>query len=427
MEPRFGFDLSQLRLHTDKRAADSAASVDAHAYTVGRHLVFGAGQYAPATAQGRSLIAHELAHAVQQGQSNEAAPTRISNPDEASEREAESVADHVIRMAPSSGFISRALGSNSRGTPPLARACMSKEACEKKKEKTPEELMQEETSKPENKAKREKREKACGATPPDPGCTADGHGRRAVQAEKLLHDWDPQRLKFIKKIVVDMDMESGFGALTGPCSNFTPPIPGGGICTLVPEWLEKQSEQFNTTMDPAIDGKPRDIWRDNTLAMLVHETEHARFNVTTIRQPRAGACQFDDIQTALTEIAAMLVEFPIWFRSVRENVSLKPQERVDRLNFWFTRRITGERQSFKSTLQTIYCKCECADADVYVKKTIEFSTADWTVEEKERFHSELNDPKWAEHQLRWPVKPPSQQGTPGSQQGATAAPNKPTP
>jgi hypothetical protein len=47
MEPRFGYDFSQVRVHTDARAAESARAVNALAYTVGRDVVFGAGQYAP--------------------------------------------------------------------------------------------------------------------------------------------------------------------------------------------------------------------------------------------------------------------------------------------------------------------------------------------------------------------------------------------
>jgi len=66
-EPRFGQDFSQVRVHTDGRAAESAAGLGALAYTVGRDVVFGHGQYQPHTGPGRELIAHELAHVVQQG------------------------------------------------------------------------------------------------------------------------------------------------------------------------------------------------------------------------------------------------------------------------------------------------------------------------------------------------------------------------
>jgi hypothetical protein len=67
MEPRFGYDLSQVKLHTDARAAESARSVGALAYAVDRHIVFGSGQYLPTSQSGRHLLAHELAHVVQQG------------------------------------------------------------------------------------------------------------------------------------------------------------------------------------------------------------------------------------------------------------------------------------------------------------------------------------------------------------------------
>ncbi len=63
---RVGYDFSQVRVHADSKAADSARAVGALAYTVGRDVVFGAGQYAPQTSEGRRLLAHELAHTVQQ-------------------------------------------------------------------------------------------------------------------------------------------------------------------------------------------------------------------------------------------------------------------------------------------------------------------------------------------------------------------------
>jgi hypothetical protein len=66
MEPRFGHDFSGVRVHTDSRAAESAQVVNAQAYTVGRDVVFGTGQYAPGTSEGRRLVAHELTHVVQQ-------------------------------------------------------------------------------------------------------------------------------------------------------------------------------------------------------------------------------------------------------------------------------------------------------------------------------------------------------------------------
>jgi hypothetical protein len=67
MEARFGVDFSQVRVHNDVGAASSAQDISAYAYTVGDDIVFGSGQYAPDTPAGRRLLAHELAHVVQQG------------------------------------------------------------------------------------------------------------------------------------------------------------------------------------------------------------------------------------------------------------------------------------------------------------------------------------------------------------------------
>src|SRR5437879_8758558 len=62
MSTRFGQDFSRVRVHADNRAAESARGIGARAYTVGEHVVFGAGEHHPASAQGRELLAHELAH-----------------------------------------------------------------------------------------------------------------------------------------------------------------------------------------------------------------------------------------------------------------------------------------------------------------------------------------------------------------------------
>jgi len=69
MEARFGRDLSRVRVHTGERAAASAQAVNALAYTVGDDVVFAAGQFTPQRSSGKKLLAHELAHVVQQTRS----------------------------------------------------------------------------------------------------------------------------------------------------------------------------------------------------------------------------------------------------------------------------------------------------------------------------------------------------------------------
>jgi hypothetical protein len=73
MESRFGYDFSNVRIHTDEMASRSARSLNAFAYTVGNNIVFGEGQYLPNDFDGRKLLAHELMHIIQQ--SSEFIPT----------------------------------------------------------------------------------------------------------------------------------------------------------------------------------------------------------------------------------------------------------------------------------------------------------------------------------------------------------------
>jgi outer membrane protein OmpA-like peptidoglycan-associated protein len=64
-EPRFGTDFSHVRIHTDATAGQSARAINARAYTLGNHIVFGSGEYRPSDDRGKTLLAHELAHVAQ--------------------------------------------------------------------------------------------------------------------------------------------------------------------------------------------------------------------------------------------------------------------------------------------------------------------------------------------------------------------------
>lgn len=92
MEPRFGYDFSQVRMHTDAQGAQSARAVNALAYTVGREIVFAAGQYALNTFTGRQLLAHELAHTIQQGVSKPLGPLQLCRLGDPLEQQASAVA-----------------------------------------------------------------------------------------------------------------------------------------------------------------------------------------------------------------------------------------------------------------------------------------------------------------------------------------------
>jgi hypothetical protein len=120
-EARLGRDLGAIRIHSDIRAAESARAVEALAYTVGNHVVFGSGRYAPRNAESRKLLAHELAHTLQQSVTPVAFAANRAAGGEAGdslEHEADRASDDVEKNIP--GSISPKSAATS--WPPLQRA-----------------------------------------------------------------------------------------------------------------------------------------------------------------------------------------------------------------------------------------------------------------------------------------------------------------
>ena len=99
MESAFGTDLGDVRIHRDSHANEAAGLLHARAFTVGQDIYFGHSMYAPGSPDGFKLLAHELAHTLQQPRGfrpTSLGALRMSTPSDASEREAESMADQVV-------------------------------------------------------------------------------------------------------------------------------------------------------------------------------------------------------------------------------------------------------------------------------------------------------------------------------------------
>lgn len=101
-ESSLGTDLSSVRLHTGGESAQAAGSVSARAYAIGNDVHFGAGQYNPGSSSGQTLIAHEVAHTVQQrgGSSGPQFKLAMSSPGDHFEREADRAADAMVAGTP---------------------------------------------------------------------------------------------------------------------------------------------------------------------------------------------------------------------------------------------------------------------------------------------------------------------------------------
>jgi hypothetical protein len=114
-EPRFQADFSTVRVHAGETASASARQLSARAYTVGQHIVFGRDRFAPHTAAGRALLAHELTHTIQQGHAN-SMPHEITSSHDAAEEAARhggtrALAGATPAIAPSAPAIARDEGT----------------------------------------------------------------------------------------------------------------------------------------------------------------------------------------------------------------------------------------------------------------------------------------------------------------------------
>ena len=143
MEARLGHDFGDVRVHDDGAAQRSAQSVNAHAYTVGSSIVFQRDQYDPGSDAGRTMLAHELTHVVQQRSGPvDGTPTaggiKVSHPSDRFEREAAANAERVMaapapaQPAPPAPAPAAAVQRDAEEAPPVQRA----EAPEEEEEET---------------------------------------------------------------------------------------------------------------------------------------------------------------------------------------------------------------------------------------------------------------------------------------------------
>ncbi|WP_374363299.1 DUF4157 domain-containing protein [Streptomyces sp. NP-1717] len=136
MESRMGADFSDVRVHNDAAAHESAKGVGAHAYTVGNNVVFQRDAYDPSSPQGRTTLAHELTHVIQQREGpveGTEAPggIRVSDPSDRFEREAVANADRVL-ADPVTAVPTPVSGGTSAPTP--ATAAVQRAATEDEEE-----------------------------------------------------------------------------------------------------------------------------------------------------------------------------------------------------------------------------------------------------------------------------------------------------
>lgn len=338
-EPRFGRRLDFVRVHTDDGAAASAADLGAAAYTVGPDIIFGRGQFAPQTAAGRQLLAHELVHVVQQDGGHarlQRAPCRSA----------------AQCTAPTAGDPARFSGTSQAAE--TARA-------------------------------------AANAAAPvgSPGAALRARlGEHAVHIEKLLTTHGVPLRPEVFGFFVNSNLDpAAVGAQTNDCQFFPGGSPGGAPpdkkCIQVPAELEDEAKALDIVgpLTPA----QQDRLANDILSLGAHEMQHATFDTqqeaaATRTIAAAADCSLDTIVTPpditveflLSEISAIAAEYPVFF----ENLANSPHK-VANLDAEERQQVFSSDEGLLGAIKRLQCVCSCATADSFVTQTVNLTIAAW--------------------------------------------------
>lgn len=361
-EPRFGYDLSAVRIHTGETAAQSAHDLSALAYTFNNNIVFGQGRYQPGTQAGKRLLAHELAHVLQRG---------------------------------SGSFIRRQCLTGAACTQPIAGAPGQFVAAEETRQAP----AQAQRTQQAERAREAQRPRAAEEPPPTAEETqavqqiqADRHGQRAANLERLATDNGitfPASL--VAGIFIDRDISPNYGAVRRNCTSFTsfvtPPTSDPNVsCIFVPVSLEDQAIQFYSDSAAAQIGQfQRNIWQATTLSTLRHERQHVVFNAAAHAYAGAGCdrntvlyssgTDSRSVNRYLGELSAILSEFLAYYNVITNTGDIAVRTYV--FQSWLRYKVETSGETIKGIITAMRCRCGCTEVDAYVRETFLFTTSGW--------------------------------------------------
>jgi len=355
-EPRFRADFSHIRIHHDDQAARSASEVGARAFAVDNHLVFGAGQFAPHSATGQKLLAHELTHTLQQGGARlRRAPCRPG-----------------AQCAPPSATNPGIKGDPATFTNDVAALEAAKKA----------------------------RLDTAPAGSPDALLKAR-LGTRATHFEHILSlhgiAMKPEVAGFFVNPYAIGDQVS---AQTNTCGNF----PGGAPALAPPDkfCVQLPAEAEDRAGGVDIAGPltaPQNAIVADIIATGVHEMQHASFdnvqaNSATRTIAAAADCNLDtpvgpaapgfsapNIEFLLSEISAETAEFAPYFQNLAGQANPQGQPLFDE-----ERRIAaGAGESIQGAIVKMKCVCSCDTSDKFAVQAVNLTIAAWPVDQQKTF------------------------------------------
>lgn len=368
-EPRLGRDLAAVRIHQGPGAAELSGEIGARAFTHRNHIFFAAGQLDTATAQGRHLMAHELAHTLQQ-----TGPGPLS----------------------------------------LQRVCSSAATCAAPIAGSPEDFS---TSEEAVETGPRARRRAMTAD----RARSTGHAGRARQVENVLSAHDPAQLSLFHGIFIDADLGKNTGAMVTDCADWAAdalpagdPDPAGfatatNECVFVPGQLNREARDFNQGKK-TVGGQPAKEWQVDTLSSLIHEAEHIRFDTTIepgLSAPAGittAACTKNAVAFSLSEIVSIMSQFPLNFDAAQAEASASgPAHR--RLDSFLDDAVSDPRESLDGALTEMGCKCECNEVDLFIIQAADAVTTAWTAAQKSAFRTEIQARMLGPVRPIWPAAP----------------------
>jgi Domain of unknown function (DUF4157) len=414
MEPRFGQDFSHVRVHADAQAAESASAVNAHAYAVGNQIVFGEGRFAPSQDRGKQILAHELAHVVQQSQVSMDRPLAVASQDRA-EREADNVGRSILEKNEIKIGSSKAAseiqrqpidpnppapaGPVSIPNPPVPiLPCLTNADCKKSIPGSSWDF---------SHAVSEKEAKTDQEIKKDPEkAKALGTARPAVNLKAFADKESPNLLSKILQMRVLPSLADAAGAQATDCAGHGPQK-GKPACIDVPDNLEKEADLFDNTSGLMIGGLSREAWKTKALSTLVHETQHVDFDQTTpiaagrttnfqnVFQYSPGIFLYE-----LGEMNSLLSEFPVQYRGAMAEAKKSTEQKTADIIRWVTEwAINNKQEDLRGMLKKLRCISPCDDVNKAVKDTFARQSTSWTKEQRDLFVGVVSDPKQG---LDWP-------------------------
>jgi Domain of unknown function (DUF4157) len=380
------WSFSHVRVHTDSQAAESARAMNALAYTVGQHIVFGTGRFAPTSREGQHLLAHELAHTVQ-GQG-----AGIVRRAEAAEAKPKPPGTTLPPRKPAPAPAPR-----TTDVPPGVMPCWSGSICVPPVRGSAWDFGK-------------KAEKESTARPKTP--------LPAKEVKKAAEASSPGVLKEIFEVTVNPGLSPNVAAQVDTCKEFNVSAPDpSASCIEVPKHLEDEAARFNQgkhCLDLSVsESDPmcypdRNLWQLFFIETMTHEAAHVTFK----RRTPVGISSRTRNEITLHELSeldAQLSEFPVHYRMIRALVSgykdaKKAQETFETsVKAWVTMHVESEGEGIRGMLTKLRCINECDKVAALITALVGSVTATWPDEMKNALLQALSDA----NKLDWPLPAPN--------------------